>query len=154
MKKKVYYNHILQTESQHPFNRKASAVRFGEWYLEAKFNEPTFHFTDNTYCGFTHNKVYEIWDGLPYDMGGLQPFDTYEETTLHPEGLLEAKIRLDSYIQQLNLKNVQDVLWAENDESEFRIIIDNSEFKKGLQDLAEFIGESANDPGKSIEFWL
>ena len=156
MKKKVYYNHDNQNGLQDTFDQKALAVRIDldDWYVEAKFNEPTFLFSENTYCGFIHHKIHEIWDGLPISTGGLEPFDTYEETILLHKGLNEAKTRLDVYIQKMDLKQFSDVLWACNDETEYRIIIDNEEFRDGLKRLSSFISESANIPKKSIEFWL
>ena len=61
-------------------------------------------------------------------MGGLRPFDTFEETTLQPGTLEEASRRLDKVVPLLLSNKGKDFVWSYNATTEWRIVIDNKEF--------------------------
>ncbi|MBI3235361.1 MAG: hypothetical protein HYZ42_15220 [Bacteroidetes bacterium] len=154
MKTKVYYDPIKELHNVFKTHAVAVRINMDEWYQDAKFYEPSFKFTTNTYYAFVLRKIYKIWEDLPMNCGGPREFDIYEETTLLPQGLETASVRLRKYISEIDASEKEDILCWHTEDEEYRIIVDNYELKNNLSELADFIYESSKEENKSVEFWL
>ena len=156
MKKVIYYDNSLEDDHQTSFRQHGAAVCIDpdKWYVDARFNEPTYRFTTNSYIAFIKYEIHEIWHELPIDMGGLRPFDTYEETTLQPGTLKEASRRLDKVIPLLLNNKGKDFVWSHNATTEWRIVIDNKECAREMERLSAFLKHSSTNPKNAVEFWL
>lgn len=153
----IYYDHALKTGKSSTF-RTGSAIRINidEWSIDNLKVAPQFELSINTYCAVIGFKIFNIiWKDLPLTTGGMRLFDTYEETTILPHGLIEAEKLLRRFVSSITGKEVgTDIKWSWSADKEYRIIIDMMEVKHCLSELADFLGESAKMPNNSVEFWL